>query len=268
MDVALFVVQHGAALDALLRHRQVDADHALLIRRRGLDGQLQRVEHPARVAVRHVDQVRERVVVELHVELAVPALGVGQRLPGDREQVGLGQRLELEDAAAADERLVDLEIGVLGGRADEDDRAVLDPRQQRVLLGLVEAVDFVHEEDRALAELPAALLRLRDRLPDVGDAGQHRVDGDEVAAGGVGDDARQRRLARARRPVEDDRAELVGLDRPAQQPSRPDDVLLADELVQRARPHPRGQRRFLVGQLVPPQRKQIVEDGFVGMRAL
>ena len=93
---------------------------------------------------------------------------------------------------------------------------------------------------------------------DVGDPGQHRVDGDEVAAGGVGDDARQGRLAGARRTVEDHRAELVRLDGPAQQAARADDVLLADELVQRARPHPRRQRRLLLGQFLAPGVKEIL----------
>ena len=40
-------------------------------------------------------------------------------------------------------------------RADEDDRAVLDIGQERILLGAVEAVDFVDEEQRALTDLPA-----------------------------------------------------------------------------------------------------------------
>ena len=62
----------------------------------------------------------------------------------------------------------------------------------------------------------------------------------------VGDDLRQRRLAGAGRPVEDEAAQLVGLDGAAQQPPRPDDVLLADVLVQRARAHARGQRRVAV----------------------
>ena len=108
--------------------------------------------------------MRQRDLVDLDVQLAITAFRVGQRLASDGEQVAFGQRLELEDAAAADERLVDLEIGVFGGRADQDDRAVLDPGQQRVLLGLVEAVHLVHEEDRALPVLPAALLGGGDRL--------------------------------------------------------------------------------------------------------
>ena len=57
----------------------------------------------------------------------------------------------------------DLEVGVLGRRADERDRAVLDVRQQRVLLGLVEAMDLVEEEDRARAVQGEPVLRLGDR---------------------------------------------------------------------------------------------------------
>ena len=190
------------------------------------------------------------VVVDLDVELAITTLGIGQRLAGDRKEIVLRERLELEDAAAADQRLVDLEVGVLGRGADQDHRAVFDPRQQRVLLRLVEAVNFIHEEDGALAELAAAILGGGDGGADVGHAGQHGVDGDEVRPRGVGDDARQGRLAGARRPVEDHRAELVGLDRAAQQPARPHDVLLADELVQGARAHPGGERRLFLGQFL------------------
>ena len=66
------------------------------------------------------------------------------------------ERVQLVDPAAREQRRVDLEVGVLGGGADEDDRAILDGRQQRVLLRLVEAVDLVQEEDRALTATSSA----------------------------------------------------------------------------------------------------------------
>ena len=52
----------------------------------GLDGQFERVEHAAGVTVGHIHQVRQRIVVDLDVELAVAALGIGQRLASDRER--------------------------------------------------------------------------------------------------------------------------------------------------------------------------------------
>ena len=60
------------------------------------------------------------------------------------------------------------------------------------------------------------------------------------------DDSRERRLAAAGRPVED-RARRRGPPRSrAGAPARPDDVLLADEVVERRRPQPLRERRQLV----------------------
>jgi len=69
---------------------------------------------------------------------AEPAL-VGHRALDDAAHLLVGQRLEPEDTEARQERRVDLEVRVLGGRADERDRAIFDLRQERVLLALVES---------------------------------------------------------------------------------------------------------------------------------
>src|SRR5262249_4064378 len=61
------------------------------------------------------------------------------------------QRRQAEQEGAGQQRRVDLEVRVLRGGADQDQHALLDPRQEGVLLGPVEAVDLVEEEDRPLA---------------------------------------------------------------------------------------------------------------------
>ncbi len=267
MRVAILVVEHRTALNGLGGDVARDVDLRLVraVRRfgaglRGLHSQFQRVEHTARIAVGYAHQVIERVLIEHDRQRAVAAFGIGQGLARHGAQVVLAQAAQLEDAAAADQRLVDLEIGIFSGRADQDDGAVLHPGQERVLLRLVEAVDFIHKEDRLLAVQPAALLRHRHGVADVLDPGQHGVDGDEMGGRGVGDDARQGGLAAAGRPPEDDRRQLVGLNRAAQQTARPNDVFLADELVQRARAHARGQRRLVSGRLLAAQ----IEQGGAG----
>ena len=58
---------------------------------------------------------------------------------------------------------IDLEAGVLGGRADQRDGAVFGGREQAVLLRLVEPVDLVHEQDRLLAAGREPLARLGRR---------------------------------------------------------------------------------------------------------
>ena len=56
---------------------------------------------------------------------------------------------------------------------------------------------------------------------------------DELRVGGLRDEARQRRLAGARRSPEDQRVQLPGCDGAAQRLAGPEQVLLADELLQR-----------------------------------
>ena len=66
------------------------------------------------------------------------------------------QRLERDEHRAREQRGDDAERRVLGRGRDEDDGAVLDAGQQRVLLGLGEAVDLV-EEEHGLAVVEVAL---------------------------------------------------------------------------------------------------------------
>ena len=77
------------------------------------------------------------------------ALGVGEARRRIVATVLVAQRLKDEHAAPRQQGRVDLERRVLGRRADQGDGPVLDGRQEGVLLGLVEAMDLVDEEDRA-----------------------------------------------------------------------------------------------------------------------
>src|ERR1700741_58187 len=55
------------------------------------------------------------------------------------------------DLGAREERGDDFEGGIFGGGADEENVAGFDVREEGVLLGFVEAVDFVDEDDGAKA---------------------------------------------------------------------------------------------------------------------
>ena len=84
----------------------------------------------------------------------------------------------------------------------------------------------------------SAITSLISLMPD-----EHRAERHESRLRRVGDEARERGLAGARRAPEDDRLQQVALDRLAQRLARAEQLLLADELVERARPHPLGERR-------------------------
>ena len=145
--------------------------------------------------------------------------------------------------AARQKRGVELEARVLGRRADQGDGAVLDIGQEAVLLGAVEAVDLVHEQQGLLSGAGGGL-RLGEDLLEVGNAREDRRDGDEAQADGVGEQARDAGLAGAGRSPQDHRGEPARRDHPADRAVGAGQMLLADDLVERCRPQPVGERRI------------------------
>jgi hypothetical protein len=200
----------------------------------GVGGEVEGGERGARIAAGARGEEGDRVVVGLGAE----------RLHGaaqDDLDVAGQKRAQLVDLAARQQRRVDLEVRVLGRRPDERHEPLLDRRQQRVLLGLVEAVDLVEEEDGRLGQLAAVLGALED-LAHLRAPGLDRAELLQGGMGRGGHDPRQRRLARARRPVEDHRVRAALLDGRAQGRALREQVLLPDELVERAWPQPGRQR--------------------------
>ncbi len=121
-----------------------------------------------------------------------------------------GERREGVDAAAGEQRGVDLEGGVLGGGADEADGAALDVGKEGVLLGLVEAMDLVDEEDGARAEV-RGFFRVDHDLLDLLDAGEDGGELDEGGVRGLGDDLGEGGFADAGRAPEDHGGGVVAI---------------------------------------------------------
>ncbi len=138
------------------------------------------------------------------------------------------------------------EVRVLRGRRDQGHPAVLDGREQGVLLGLAEAVDLVQEEDGLLAEASGGAAGAVDDRADLLDARGDRGQLHEPLVGRLRDDVREGRLAGAGRAPEDHRGGSGGAaralaDQSAQGRARLQQVLLAHHLVQGARAHPHRQ---------------------------
>ena len=129
---------------------------ARLGRERGRD--LERRERVAGVALGPVDEVRRaRRRRSSRCSSPRPRVVVGRaRAASSARRSSAVERLEPEQRGAREQRTGEREERVLGGRADEHEQALLDVRQQRVLLGAVEAVHLVEEQDRALALLAEA----------------------------------------------------------------------------------------------------------------
>ena len=105
-------------------------------------------------------------------------------------------------------------------------------REQRVLLGLVEAVDLVEEEDRALPALAEPVLGPLDDLAHVLHAGVDRAHRLEGLVGRARDEPGDRGLAGPGRAPEDHRRQPVPLDERPERATRGEQVALADHLVE------------------------------------
>ena len=142
------------------------------------------------------------------------------------------QRLEPPERRATEQRGVQSEERVLRSRPDKDDDPLLDTRKESVLLGLVETMYLVEEQDRPPAfgtECEAGLVEL---VPHVLHSGIDCRKRPEPASRVLREQARHRRLARAGRTEEHRRAQPVILQKSAKRGTRTEKMALADDFVQ------------------------------------
>ena len=168
-----------------------------------------------------------------------PSFGLGARQ--QQFQRRIVEPAQHQHLAARQQRAVQREGRVLGGGADQRDRAGLHHGQKTVLLGAVEAVDLIDEQQRPLP-CPPPPRRLVERALEVGDAGEHRRKLHEMQPRAGGEQPGDGGLAAARRPPKDQRGERAALQHPRERAGGAEQMVLPDHFIQRARPQPVGQR--------------------------
>ena len=202
----------------------------------------ERVVGVAAVAARVAGDHLQRLVVGCKPERAQAAFLIGQRSFEQRDDLILFERLEHIDPAAGEQSRNHFEGGVLGGGADQPDGAALDVRQEGVLLGLVEAVNLVDEQDRPRVQI-GGFGRVGHHLLDLFNAAHDGRELDEAGLRGFGYDLGQSGFAHSGRAPEDHRAGVVALDLHAQGLAGTDQMLLPHEFFQTAGPHALSERR-------------------------
>ena len=138
---------------------------------------------------------------------------------------------------------IDLEVRVFGGGPDQHDQPLFDGGQQRVLLGLVEPVHLVEEQDRSGAALAESVTSRRNLFPHVLHRRRDRRQLDEHLLGRRRDQTRQARLPGSGWAPEDHRRQSIALDQSPQRTPGGKQVALADHIVEVARPQPGRERR-------------------------
>ena len=186
--------------------------------------------------------------MEPNGQFAQTALAVGRRAAQQRDDVGWSQRFELKQLAAADQRAVHGEKRVGSRGADQRHDSLLDVWQQRVLLGFVETMDFVDEQQRPRTARQDFLTRGVQQFAQFLDAAGHGVQSLELAAAFGGEQSRERRLPGPGRSGKNHRREPVGFEQSTQEFTGPEKMLLSHEFVEPSGPHP-GRERLRASQV-------------------
>ena len=201
---------------------------------------LQRIQRRARVPVGKIGDHLQHALCQLHPP-AAEAARVCQRPAQQLRKLPGRKTVQHKHLAPGQKRRVDLERRVFRGGADEDDASLFHKGQKRILLRFVEAVDLVHEQDGLFAEAAVRLGRLHHFL-DLFDTACHGAEINEICLRPVGDDARKRRFAHARRPPEHHGGHTVAVYELAQHLALAQKMPLARKFLQGSRAHPAGQR--------------------------
>jgi hypothetical protein len=114
-------------------------------------------------------------------------------------------------------------------------------REERVLLRLAVPVDLVEEDDRGPALQGGGAPRVLDDTTQGRDAVGRGVEGGEARPDRLREEPPDRGLPGSGRSPQDAGGEAAALDQAALRGARSEDGVLADDLVERPRPHPVGE---------------------------
>ena len=159
---------------------------------------------------------------------------------------GFVEPVQHQNLRAGKQRGVQGEARVLGGRAHQCHHAPFHVGKEAVLLGAVEAVDLVHEQ-QGLAACLGHLFRLGEGLLQVRHARKHRADRGVAHPDTIGEQARDAGLAGAGRAPQDHAGELARRHHPPDRAFEAGQVLLPDHFGQCCRTQAIGQRRVGIG---------------------
>ena len=154
------------------------------------------------------------------------------------------QRLQHVHPGARQKRRVQLETRIFGRGTDKHDGALLHMRQKRILLRLIETMNFVDEKYRALT-VAQALFGLGDGGANLFHTREHGREADKLVIAVFGEQPCKGGLAATRGTPEHHGVQSPAGEQPLQRAPRTEQVALANELVE-ALGSQRGGKRSVV----------------------
>ena len=239
MIIPVLIVVDRLLLNALLHHCKRHMNTAVITPVRRQIRQLHRIECRPRITIRNIRQKVNRILIHHHIVSRHTFDWIFQRPTDDCLNVFLRQRLQLKNPRPRKQSAVHLKVRILRRRPDQDQRTVFDKRQKVILLRLVEAMNLIDEKDCPPPVGAEVFLRSTDHIFQILLSRIGRIDLQKRSLRRIGNHMCQRRLARARRTVENDRTQTIRLDGTIKERPFSDHFLLTDNIVQRLGAHTR-----------------------------
>jgi hypothetical protein len=233
------VVNERLPLDGFQDRLPADATDSVRPGGGHLKGQIERIQDASGIPRRPCHELGQRILAERR--LSSQTSGVRYRAANNLLQSLLSQGPQDVDLQAREQSGIDGEGRILGGRADEEDRTRLDERKKRILLGPVEAMKLVDENESPLPRGPAEPLRGGHDFPNLLDAGEDRRKADERPPCGLAQEPGERRLPRAGGTPEDEGMKLAFLPCEPERPAFAEEIVLAENMGDIRRADPIGE---------------------------
>jgi len=233
MSVAILVIDRDSALQESAQRLRIERFRQLCI----VEG-LRLPKQEATVTVRARDQSRPCIIGEGQGTFQV------FRLMEERAQGLMAQSLKDKHLCSAQKRRIESKARVLGRRAHEGHSATLDKGQKAVLLGAVEAMDLVHEEQCLLSH-SSHFVGISEGFFEVGDARKYRADRLKAHPDARREQSCDAGFACARRSPQDHAGKFSSSHHASDGAFWPGQMLLADNICEGARPQSIGQRSVL-----------------------
>ena len=173
------------------------------IRPYGKGGSFHGIKGHPRVTVSNIHQVVQRIRRQRKFQFAQALSDILHGAGHNACDLLLGKGLQGKHPAAGQQGCINLKRRVLSGGPDEGNRAVLNMGQNHVLLGLVEPVNLVNEQDCSPLVHALPVPGLCHDTAQVCHAGGYGANRFEMGFSNCGHQAGQRSLAAARRAPQD-----------------------------------------------------------------
>ena len=213
MIIPLLIILDHTLLDAFRSDIKRQMDITVITLWSCQDPELHGIQCTPRITAGHIRKKFKRVVIDHSTIIPHSLITVIDCTQDQRADILLTQSPELKNNRTGEKSTVDLKIRILRRCTDQYDRSILHKRKKIILLSFIKTMDLVDEQNGLLTIHTKLFLRFLYDLLHILLARNRSIDLSKIGTGRIRDHLSKRRLTSPRRPIKNNRSQLIRLDR-------------------------------------------------------